>query len=306
MQARGQAGALATPATDFGPWGGSVTFDTTANWSFAGTGGTPGAGQYDFLTVALHELGHVLGIGTSSSWFTDVNVSNNTFTGPQAEASYGGPVPLDAGAGDGSPDGHWADGTLSGGQVTVMNPVIPAGARRLFTALDWAGLEDIGWNTDSSGSAGGTGSGSGTSGGGGNPSLPASTPPTIVSEQVLTKGRGKRAKVIGFLLNFSTALNASNAQNASNYSIVATAKKGRKLVAQSLRFWSAYNAATHSVSLVLSATQAFVRGGKLTVMAAPPSGIADASGVFLDGEGDGVAGGNAVFNIRPGASGIGR
>ncbi len=145
---RGQTGALASPPTDFGPWGGSVSFDDTANWSFAGTAGMPAANQFDFLTVATHELGHVLGIGTASSWFTYVDSSNNTFLGPHAEASYGGPVPLDASAGDDAADGHWADGTLSHGQVTTMNPTIVPGVRRPFTSLDWAGLDDIGWQTD--------------------------------------------------------------------------------------------------------------------------------------------------------------
>ncbi len=48
------------------------------------------------------------------------------------------------------------------------------------------------------------------SGGGGGsppPSLPA--PPTIVGEQVLTTGRGKKAKLTGFSLTFNTALNAA-------------------------------------------------------------------------------------------------
>ena len=113
-----------------------------------GPPGCQGANQFDFLTVATHELGHVLGIGTAASWFTYVDASNNTFLGPHADASYGGPVPLDASAGDDAADGHWADGTLSHGQVTTMNPTIVPGIRRLFTSLDWAGLDDIGWQTD--------------------------------------------------------------------------------------------------------------------------------------------------------------
>src|SRR4051812_21293519 len=36
VAARGQTRALATPPTDVGPWGGSIAFDTSTSWSFAG------------------------------------------------------------------------------------------------------------------------------------------------------------------------------------------------------------------------------------------------------------------------------
>jgi len=44
----------------------SCTFNSNTNWYF-GTDGNPGAGQFDFVTVVLHELGHGLGtLGGSS------------------------------------------------------------------------------------------------------------------------------------------------------------------------------------------------------------------------------------------------
>jgi hypothetical protein len=139
VAARGQSGALASTPTDFSPWGGSLSFDAGTDWSF---GGTPGAGQTDFRSVALHELGHVLGFGTSDSWTADVNPSNLTFSGARAEAVYGGPVPVDPAR------AHWAEGTLSAGTLTIMNPSIADGVRRQYTPLDWAGLADIGWDVD--------------------------------------------------------------------------------------------------------------------------------------------------------------
>jgi hypothetical protein len=136
------------PATGYGPWGGSISFDSNTNWSFAGTGGTPGTNQVDFLSVALHELGHVLGYGTANSWNSQVNSATAppTFVGPHAEAVHGSgtpiPVPLDGGL------ANWAEGTTSGGSVVAMDPSIGPGVRRLFTSLDWAGLADIGWSVD--------------------------------------------------------------------------------------------------------------------------------------------------------------
>jgi hypothetical protein len=138
--ARGQAGALSSPPTAFSPYGGSITFADNVNWYF-GTDPNSPQGQIDFYTAATHELGHVLGIGTAPTW--NAHVSNGTFTGPHAEASYGGPVPLDQTEGAAS-NSHWAQTDLSAGQQPVMTPIVPPGTQG-FTPLDFAGLQDIGW-----------------------------------------------------------------------------------------------------------------------------------------------------------------
>ncbi len=142
VHSRGLPGALASPPTDWAPWGGTISFNTNWNWSFSGTGGLPGANQPDFLTVCVHELDHLLGYGQAPSWFNQVNLSTHLFDGPHAEADYGGPVPVD------TTGIHWADGTVSGGSSAVMDPSLPLGLRRQMTPLDWAGLADIGWNVD--------------------------------------------------------------------------------------------------------------------------------------------------------------
>jgi hypothetical protein len=138
---RGQSGALAATPTDFAPWGGAITFDSDALWYF-GTGGL--SGKDDFLSVATHEMGHVLGLGTADSW--TALVSGATFTGAHATAAHGG---IHAGlSGD---LGHWADGTMSTifgtatAQETAMDPALTVGTQKLFTTLDFAGLQDIGW-----------------------------------------------------------------------------------------------------------------------------------------------------------------
>jgi hypothetical protein len=143
IEARGQAGALGEgffgPATDFAPAVGELGFNTADhNWYFGVRPPKPGSHTTDFLSVALHELGHVLGIGSSPSWFFHVS-PHWTFTGPASEASYGRAVPLQRGG------EHWAQSDRSHGREPVMTPTVLDGTRKTFTALDWAGLEDIGW-----------------------------------------------------------------------------------------------------------------------------------------------------------------
>jgi hypothetical protein len=132
--ARGQPGALLGNPTDFGPWGGAITFDTVGpNWHFGLN--APSGSQADFLSVALHELGHLLGFGLAESW-TNL-VAGGTFTGPVSSGLFGSNVPVSG--------GHWADGTQYLGQETAMDPSILLGTRKVFTELDYAGLDDLGW-----------------------------------------------------------------------------------------------------------------------------------------------------------------
>src|SRR5438270_245723 len=93
LQSRGHADALPPPPTSFGPWGGSITFDLdSTRWYFGTANNGLDSTMTDFFTVAEHEIGHVLGIGTSPSWFGQV--SGSSFVGANSEAVYGGPVPL--------------------------------------------------------------------------------------------------------------------------------------------------------------------------------------------------------------------
>lgn len=132
---RGQAGALLSTPTAYSPWGGFIAFDSNANWNFSAS---TTSSQYDFTSVASHELLHVLGFGTTTAWSRWVSGSN--FIGPNAEAAYGGPVPVSL-----SDYGHWDPSVVSGGQTAVMVPSITSGVQRIVTPVDWAALEDIGW-----------------------------------------------------------------------------------------------------------------------------------------------------------------
>jgi hypothetical protein len=128
VEARGWGG--------FAPWGGSIAFDTTKNWYFGQAAGVPANGL-DFYSVATHEMGHVLGIGTAPQWSS--HTANGYFYGANAVGVYGGGVPLSA---DGA---HWANGLTVNGQRASLDPVLNYGVRVNWSPLDAAALRDVGW-----------------------------------------------------------------------------------------------------------------------------------------------------------------
>ena len=136
---RGPLGALL--------WGGSVSFDTNTNWYFGSSSTGLQSNQEDFISAAEHELGHVLGFGTVPTWFAQV--SNGTFTGAHSEAVYGGPVPLTWGSGEELANIS-VNGTRPDFNLTLPVGMIAGTPSSPMTALDWAILEDIGWQVGSS------------------------------------------------------------------------------------------------------------------------------------------------------------
>lgn len=140
---RGQSVTAGPGARDYGPWGGSIWFNSANDWHFGLDTAGLFPGRPDLLTTATHELGHILGFGVAASWFAQVDTANR-FTGAASMALHGGPVALDSIA------AHWAEGTIStrpGGapQETLMDPTTVAGVRELPTRLDYAAWRDIGW-----------------------------------------------------------------------------------------------------------------------------------------------------------------
>lgn len=134
---RGQSNTTGSTATDFATWGGMISFNSTTSWYFGLDESGLNNSQFDFYTVAVHEIAHVLGFGLAPSFEAQVNGSNFTSTET-------GTVGLS------SDLAHWAAGTNStvAGhlQETVMDPDITPGTRKYFTDLDYAGMAAIGWS----------------------------------------------------------------------------------------------------------------------------------------------------------------
>jgi hypothetical protein len=124
-----------------------VSFDSEGTvWNFDHTI-LPSSVESDFFSVALHELGHVLGLSVydpDNSWNT--YQSGTTFAGPNVVLLSGSAVgTVDA------TDRHWAAGTMSvvfgtsTAQEAAMDPTLTVGTRKYFTELDVAALRDVGW-----------------------------------------------------------------------------------------------------------------------------------------------------------------
>jgi len=151
-------------------WGGAITFDNDGgvNWHFDHTTASS-SGTTDFYSIAMHEIGHVLGLGTSWDEWEQWS-SGGSFSGPQAVAAYNADngtsiTSLDQ-VSSGNP--HWQDGTYSSdifaagnpnvvGTVGLGNPqdllmepianfIYPSLRRFELTNVDVAALEDLGWS----------------------------------------------------------------------------------------------------------------------------------------------------------------
>ncbi|NRA58059.1 MAG: hypothetical protein HRU13_08115, partial [Phycisphaerales bacterium] len=144
VEGRGQSGATGPESgqTDTSLWGGSMVFDTDTNWHFGLTTEGLDGTEFDFYSVALHELVHVLGFSESTPAYMNLVSPSGEFLGANSMAVSDDTSLL---PGD---FGHWNEGLESAGQEVLMDPTFSRGIRKLATPLDFASMQDIGWELD--------------------------------------------------------------------------------------------------------------------------------------------------------------
>lgn len=128
--------------TPYQPWTGWISFDEGEAWYFDAdpeTAKTIPAGKLDFVSVALHEMCHVLGFGTADAF--KALASTGAFDGTKARAASGGKAP-----GLTSDRTHFASDVLVAGKRPLMDVSDAAGTRYLPTAVDTAVLADLGFH----------------------------------------------------------------------------------------------------------------------------------------------------------------
>lgn len=139
---RGQSGAGLSKPTDTAPAVGSIAFDTVGRkWHFGRTTSGLASNEVDFISVAMHELTHILGInnGSKTSWRN--LISSGTFRGTKTKAVNNNKfVPVDSGL------AHFKEGTKYEGIEAAMDPTLRSGARKFHGPIDFAALDDIGWS----------------------------------------------------------------------------------------------------------------------------------------------------------------
>ena len=125
------------PVTNYEPWAGVLRFDPDKDWSFDLDDAVEG--KSDFISTALHEIGHVLGIGNAVIFETIG--AGGAFDGPNALLANGGdPIPLEADL------SHVVDGFA--GDTVLMDPSSVQGQRLTPSPLDLAMLADIGYEVE--------------------------------------------------------------------------------------------------------------------------------------------------------------
>ncbi|MEM6279042.1 MAG: matrixin family metalloprotease [Verrucomicrobiota bacterium] len=151
---------------DLPRWGGSVSFNTAENWHFD-LDTAADFGEVDFYSIAMHEVGHALGLNIDwNQW----EQSNGVYLGAETLATYNAAngtslTELDLVS---STNPHFADGVydstifeagdpnlvgtvgLGNPQDLLMEPIAnftPTQRRIEITELEVAALRDVGWET---------------------------------------------------------------------------------------------------------------------------------------------------------------
>ena len=104
-------------------------------------------------------------------------------------------------------------------------------------------------------------------------------------------GRNRTALVV----TFSEDMNPALASNFANYVVIAEGRGGRREIPIDS---ANYDPSSRSVKLFPSRRLELSRRFRLMIRASSPTGVADASGKLLDGDGDGRAGGDFTGRFR--------
>lgn len=128
------------------PFHGSMEFDSADLAAMEADG--------SLLNVIVHEIGHVLGIGTlwqAKGLLVGAGTSNPVFTGRQAVAAYNAifatnatGVPVENGGGAGTRDSHWRESTFNN---EIMTGYINAGTNPT-SRITVASLADLGYTVN--------------------------------------------------------------------------------------------------------------------------------------------------------------
>ncbi len=107
----------------------------------------------EWKAVILHELGHVLGIGTlfSRNGLHSGRPTSDSYTGANAEAEWqklcpGGRLPIETDGSPGTAGGHWDESCLRG---ELMTGYLSSNAMQL-SRISIASLKDMGYGVDMS------------------------------------------------------------------------------------------------------------------------------------------------------------
>lgn len=130
--------------SDFEPWLGTIEFNALSSDDFyyddsPETDDDIPFNKQDFLSLSLHEIGHVLGIGIAPAFINQIE--NGEFAGIQSVATNNNsPIPLD------DDHNHIEDGHTVDDSDALLDKSFTFGERNLPTDLDLAILSDIGYD----------------------------------------------------------------------------------------------------------------------------------------------------------------
>jgi hypothetical protein len=127
----------------------------------------------------------------------------------------------------------------------------------------------------------------------------APPPAPLVTLQNVTPVTNRKHLVTSILVGFSGGVNTAEAQSIKTYELIKATKAGlfKPTKANMVKIKSA-SVSGDTVTLKLKTPLALKKGLELIVDGVPPLGLQDSSGRYIDGNGNGQAGSNAVAILK--------